>query len=94
MKARWAYCLEAMPCRRMPQDAVTSLYRDLSGGKPAERTELAHIVGRMVEMGREAGVPVPYHAAVYERFASASVNNGEGYGGIRICTAEEVLDHE
>lgn len=55
---------------RVPDDTVTSLYRDLSGGKPANETELDHIIGRMVELGRQTGVPTPYHQAAYERFAS------------------------
>ena len=55
---------------KSPPDTITSLYRDLSGGKPADRTELDHIIGRMVGMGREAGVPTPYCKAAYERFAS------------------------
>jgi 2-dehydropantoate 2-reductase len=54
---------------KMPPDTVTSLYRDLSGGKPASETELDHIIGRMVELGRETGVETPYHKTVYERFA-------------------------
>ena len=36
----------------------------------AARTELDHIIGRMVYMGREAGVPTLYCKAAYERFAS------------------------
>ena len=39
------------------------------GGKPARETELDHIIGRMVEMGRRKGVATPYHAIAYERFA-------------------------
>ncbi len=54
---------------KMPPDAMSSLYRDLSSGKPARETELDHIIGRMVEMGRDTGVPTPYHTIAYERFA-------------------------
>lgn len=54
---------------KVPADTVTSLYRDLSGGKPAGETELDHIIGRMVEFGRQTGVPTPYHKAAYDRFA-------------------------
>ena len=54
---------------KTPPDTMTSLYRDLSGGKPAQDTELHHIIGRMVEMGRETGIPTPYHEAAYRRFA-------------------------
>lgn len=47
-----------------PGDTVTSLYRDLSGGKKAEDTEASMILGRMVEMGKETGVEVPvFHKA-------------------------------
>jgi 2-dehydropantoate 2-reductase len=54
----------------MQPDAMSSLYRDLSSGKPVNQTELDHIIGRMVEMGRQTGVPTPYHTIAYERFAS------------------------
>lgn len=54
---------------KLPPDTMTSLYRDLSGGKPASETELDHILGRMVELGRQTGVTTPYHSAAYERFA-------------------------
>lgn len=53
----------------MPPDTMTSLYRDLAGGKPPRETELAHIIGRMVEFGRQTGVATPYHKAACERFA-------------------------
>lgn len=53
---------------KMPADTVTSLYRDLSAGKDPARTELDHIIGRMVRLGRETGVPVPYHEAAYEKW--------------------------
>ena len=54
---------------KMPPDTMTSLYRDLSSGKPSNETELDLIIGRMVALGRETGVATPYHAAAYERFA-------------------------
>ncbi|MDR3164076.1 MAG: 2-dehydropantoate 2-reductase [Synergistaceae bacterium] len=54
---------------KMPPDTISSLYRDLSGGKPANKTELDHIIGRMIEFGRQTGVETPYHKAAYERFA-------------------------
>ena len=53
---------------KMPADTVTSLYRDLRAGKDPARTELDHIIGRMVQLGRETGVPVPYHEAAYEKW--------------------------
>ena len=55
---------------KMPPDTVTSLYRDLANGKPAHETELDHIIGRMVELGRQTNVATPYHKAAYERFAA------------------------
>ena len=56
--------------KNTPPDEVTSLYRDLRSGKPVEQTELHHLVGRMVEMGRELGIPTPYHEAAYKKFMS------------------------
>lgn len=55
---------------KMPPETVTSLYRDLSSGKPAGETELDHIIGMMVELGRQTNIATPYHKAAYERFAS------------------------
>ncbi|MDR0468520.1 MAG: 2-dehydropantoate 2-reductase [Peptococcaceae bacterium] len=49
-------------------ETVTSLYRDLSGGKPAKQTELAHLVGMCVQMGKETGVSTPYHQAVFDKY--------------------------
>jgi len=54
---------------KMPPETMTSLYRDLSNGKPANETELDHVIGRMVELGQKTGVATPYHTAAYERFA-------------------------
>ncbi len=50
----------------LPPDTVSSLYRDLKAGK--KKTELSHIVGRLVQLGREAGVPTPCHEAVLMRY--------------------------
>ena len=55
---------------KLPPDTVSSLYRDLNSGKPANETELHHIIGRMVEFGRQVKVATPYHQTVYERFLS------------------------
>lgn len=55
---------------KMPPETMTSLYRDLSNGKPANETELGHIIGRMVELGQQTGVATPYHKIAYERFAA------------------------
>ncbi|MEL7623182.1 MAG: 2-dehydropantoate 2-reductase [Clostridiales bacterium] len=56
---------------KVPPDTMTSLYRDLSSGKAAKDTELDHIIGRMVELGKQTGVATPYHQAAYERFVIA-----------------------
>ncbi len=61
------FCVEQFA--KVPPDTMTSLYRDLSGGKAAKDTELDHIIGRMVEFGRQTGVATPYHKAAYTRFA-------------------------
>ncbi len=50
----------------LPPDTMTSLYRDLKQGK--KKNELSHIVGRLVELAREAGVAVPCHEAVLEQY--------------------------
>jgi len=49
-------------------DTVSSLYRDLRAGKAPEQTELYHIIGRMVALGEETGVPTPYHTSIFERW--------------------------
>lgn len=60
----------------LPEDTITSLYRDLDSGKKADDTEVHMILGRMVEMGKEMGIPVPYFAKAYERaLAKAAKNN-------------------
>lgn len=53
---------------KMPPDTMTSLYRDLSGGRPAAETELRHLVGRFVEFSDQTGIPAPYHRAVYDKY--------------------------
>jgi len=55
---------------KMPGETMTSLYRDLSSGKPSKETELDHIIGRMVKFGQQTCVATPYHKIAYERFAS------------------------
>ena len=37
---------------KLAPETVNSLYRDLSSGKPPQKTELDHLIGRMIEMGR------------------------------------------
>ena len=53
---------------KFTSETTTSLYRDLKDGKAVEQTELAHLVGRLVEMGRACGVAVPFHEAVWEKY--------------------------
>jgi 2-dehydropantoate 2-reductase len=54
---------------KMPPDTMSSLYRDLSGGKSVDRTELHHVIGRLVELGEQTGIPTPYHNSALARFA-------------------------
>ena len=56
---------------KLRPETVTSLYRDLSDGKSVERTELSHLIGNMIRIGKETGVPTPYHQAVWEKYANA-----------------------
>jgi 2-dehydropantoate 2-reductase len=51
-----------------PPDTVSSLYRDLRSGKAPEDTELAHVVGRLVALGRQCGVPTPLHEKMFLKF--------------------------
>lgn len=54
---------------KLVPETVNSLYRDLSSGKNPKDTELDHLVRRMIEMGRAANIPTPYHETAYKRFA-------------------------
>ncbi len=54
---------------KLAPETVNSLYRDLSSGKNPKYTELDYLIGRMIEMGRAANIPTPYHEAAYRRFA-------------------------
>ena len=60
-------CVDAF--NKAGPDTITSLYRDLSSGKPAGQTELFHLVGRLLQFGKACGIPTPYHQAVYEKYA-------------------------
>jgi 2-dehydropantoate 2-reductase len=51
----------------LPADTMSSLYRDLRAGKPPEQTELFHIIGRIVELGKELDVPTPYCKGAFDR---------------------------
>ncbi|HEX6649360.1 MAG TPA: 2-dehydropantoate 2-reductase [Pyrinomonadaceae bacterium] len=47
----------------LPEDATSSMQRDIAAGKPSE---LESQNGAVVRMAREAGVDVPTHAFIYE----------------------------
>ncbi|MCR5334979.1 MAG: 2-dehydropantoate 2-reductase [Synergistes sp.] len=47
-------------------DTINSLYRDLSSGVPPEKTELDHLIGTLIRLGKKTGVKTPYHEAAYE----------------------------
>lgn len=51
----------------LPEDTITSLYRDLKDGKKVEDTETEMILGRMVEMGKKKGVETPCFKEAWER---------------------------
>lgn len=46
----------------VPAEATASMQRDLGAGKPSE---LEDQIGAVVRLGRQAGVPVPVHEALY-----------------------------
>ncbi|HEU5235997.1 MAG TPA: ketopantoate reductase C-terminal domain-containing protein [Pyrinomonadaceae bacterium] len=48
----------------LPEDATSSMHRDLAAGKPSE---LESQNGAVVRMARESGVEVPIHESIYER---------------------------
>ncbi|MBQ6000282.1 MAG: 2-dehydropantoate 2-reductase [Clostridia bacterium] len=58
-------CMESF--MRMPPHGTSSLYRDLAAGK--SKTELFHVIGGVVELGKERGVPTPCHEAALQRWA-------------------------
>ena len=58
-------CVESF--MRMPPHGTSSLYRDLAAGK--SKTELFHVIGGVVELGKEKGVPTPCHEAALQRWA-------------------------
>jgi len=47
----------------LPEDATSSMHRDIAAGKPSE---LDSQNGAVVRMAREAGVDVPTHTLIYE----------------------------
>lgn len=64
----------------LPDDTVTSLYRDLKGGKKVEDTETEMILGRMVDFGKEAGLSVPCFEKAYEMAQSMGKRNWGSHG--------------
>jgi 2-dehydropantoate 2-reductase len=51
----------------LPEDATSSMQRDIAGGKPSE---LESQNGAVVRMAREAGVEAPTHTLIYETLKS------------------------
>ena len=47
----------------LPEDATSSMQRDIAGGRPSE---LESQNGAVVRLGRESGVAVPTHTLIYE----------------------------
>jgi 2-dehydropantoate 2-reductase len=52
----------------LPEDATSSMQRDIVAGKPSE---LESQNGAVVRMAREVGVDVPTHALIYETLRRA-----------------------
>ena len=63
-----------------PDDTVTSLYRDLKDGKKVEDTETEMILGRMVDLGKKAGLSVPCFEKAYAMAQSIGKRNWGGHG--------------
>lgn len=53
----------------LPEDATSSMQRDIAAGKPSE---LESQNGAIVRMAREAGVEVPTHELIYQALRKAS----------------------
>jgi 2-dehydropantoate 2-reductase len=47
----------------LPDDATSSMHRDIAAGKPSE---LESQNGAVVRMARESGIAVPTHTVIYE----------------------------
>ena len=56
----------------LPEDATSSMQRDIAAGKPSE---LEAQNGAVVRMARESGVDVPTHTLIYQTLRSATVVN-------------------
>ena len=53
----------------LPEDATSSMQRDIAAGKPSE---LEAQNGAVVRMAREAGIDVPAHQLIYAQLSSSS----------------------
>ena len=51
----------------LPEDATSSMQRDIAAGKPSE---LESQNGAVVRMARESGIDVPTHALIYQKLRS------------------------
>jgi 2-dehydropantoate 2-reductase len=56
----------------LPDDATSSMQRDIAAGKPSE---LEAQNGAVVRMARESGIDVPTHTLIYQTLRSATVVN-------------------
>jgi 2-dehydropantoate 2-reductase len=56
----------------LPDDATSSMQRDIAAGKPSE---LESQNGAVVRMARESGIEVPTHTLIYQTLRSATVVN-------------------
>jgi len=54
----------------LPDDATSSMQRDIAAGKPSE---LESQNGAVVRMARESGIEVPTHTLIYQTLRSATV---------------------
>ncbi len=53
----------------LPEDATSSMQRDIAAGKPSE---LESQNGAVVRMARESGVDAPTHTLIYQRLSAAN----------------------
>ena len=60
----------------LPEDATSSMQRDIAAGKPSE---LESQNGAVVRMAHESGVDVPTHELIYQTLASSSRMNADGH---------------
>ena len=59
----------------LPEDATSSMQRDIAAGKPSE---LESQTGAVIRLARDSGVPVPTHELIYETLSqSAQISESE-----------------